>query len=457
MPTALTTGAAPIPTTTARRKKSRARGAVPGGGVPTLAGGYGRLVIDGDDEGRAHPGFVAVLNDLVPDGGYAALSSSESGAHILVVGRFPAGTKQVKIPLERDVKGFSTDHLDDDEEAHIDIFDGKHLTKETGKRVVGAPAEVGEVDAEALAEYAEEYDGSLPSERGGGEGTNTASSADGVAEPTAGEYAGPDPETWTVGDDETLAYRASVEAHYEGFAHVNFWKVTSAAASHGAALGKFADDVLENLRGEDRDGASVGFGGKTESPGGEEYSTRRDVPNPPVYRKRRFADGDGRGRAVPTKAYSGLVGKLFERSREKELVQALHRIRPLLAEPALSVGRDLLDRAVGDDDGRLGVLARIEELLERRAAPGEATDFPAHDVIVRPGLDGVEELAERLAGVVGPGLSEVDVAIDIRAVGVHVDPLVDTLLLMPVLLLVRAGLNVGGNSGHVSMAAVAPS
>lgn len=94
----------------------------------------------------------------------------------------------------------------DDEEAHIDIFDGKHLTKETGKRAAGAPAEVGEVDAEALAEYAEEYGGALPSERGGGGGTNTASSADGVAEPTAGGYAGPDPETWTIGDDETLAF-----------------------------------------------------------------------------------------------------------------------------------------------------------------------------------------------------------------------------------------------------------
>ena len=125
-------------------------------------------------------------------------------------------------------------------------------------------------------------------------------------------------------------------------------------------------------------------------------------------------------------------------------------------EPALPIGRDLLDRAVGDNHGRLGVLARIEELLERRAAPGEATNLPAHDVVVRPSLDGVEEPAELFAGVVGPGLSEVDVAIDVGAVGVRVDPLVDTLLLVPVLVLVCAGSNVGGDSGHVSMVSVAP-
>jgi hypothetical protein len=65
--------------------------------------------------------------------------------------------------------------------------------------------------------------------------------------------------------------------------------------------------------------------------GGEEHSTRRDA-RPPVYRRLDYRDGDGDGRAVPTKHYTGLTGELFQQSREDELVQAVHRIRPLLAE-----------------------------------------------------------------------------------------------------------------------------
>lgn len=66
--------------------------------------------------------------------------------------------------------------------------------------------------------------------------------------------------------------------------------------------------------------------------GGAEHSTRRDAPNPPIYRKLLYEDSAGEGRAVATKHYTGLTGALFRESREKELVQAVHRIRPLLAE-----------------------------------------------------------------------------------------------------------------------------
>ncbi len=65
--------------------------------------------------------------------------------------------------------------------------------------------------------------------------------------------------------------------------------------------------------------------------GGVEHSTRRDCENPPVYRKLEFADENGDGRAVPTKHYTGLAGSLFRQTREQELEQAVHRIRPLLA------------------------------------------------------------------------------------------------------------------------------
>lgn len=66
--------------------------------------------------------------------------------------------------------------------------------------------------------------------------------------------------------------------------------------------------------------------------GGVEHSTRRDASNPPVYRKLRFEDDNGQGRAVPTKHYTGLVGALFREAPEQELKQAVHRIRPLLAD-----------------------------------------------------------------------------------------------------------------------------
>lgn len=68
--------------------------------------------------------------------------------------------------------------------------------------------------------------------------------------------------------------------------------------------------------------------------GGNEHSTRRNAPNPPVYRKLLYEDEEGHGVAVPTKHYTGVTGDLFRESREKELEQFAHRIRPLLADSA---------------------------------------------------------------------------------------------------------------------------
>jgi hypothetical protein len=66
--------------------------------------------------------------------------------------------------------------------------------------------------------------------------------------------------------------------------------------------------------------------------GGGEHSSRRESPNPPVYRKLRYEDDHGLGRAVPTKHYDGLVGDLFQETRTNELEQTVHRPRPLLAD-----------------------------------------------------------------------------------------------------------------------------
>lgn len=66
--------------------------------------------------------------------------------------------------------------------------------------------------------------------------------------------------------------------------------------------------------------------------GGAEYSSRREAPNPPLYRKYRYQDDDGRGRAVATKGYNGVGGELFAKEREDEIEQAAHRIRPILTD-----------------------------------------------------------------------------------------------------------------------------
>ena len=81
-----------------------------------------------------------------------------------------------------------------------------------------------------------------------------------------------------------------------------------------------------------RDARLLAMGRDDVDTGGTEYSTRRGAEHDPVYRRLHYTDDQGQGRAIPTKHYDGLVGTLFRESREKELVQALHRIRPLLAD-----------------------------------------------------------------------------------------------------------------------------
>jgi len=91
-----------------------------------------------------------------------------------------------------------------------------------------------------------------------------------------------------------------------------------------------------NERGLRREARLLATGRDDVRVGGTEYGTRRNedgdiTAEPPVYRKYNYADDTGVGRAVPTKAYSGMMGTLFEDKREKELVQLAHRIRPVLA------------------------------------------------------------------------------------------------------------------------------
>lgn len=66
--------------------------------------------------------------------------------------------------------------------------------------------------------------------------------------------------------------------------------------------------------------------------GGTEHGPRDGAEGEPIWRKLDYEDDQGKGRAVKTKTYTGLVGTLFREHREDELEQIVHRVRPVLAE-----------------------------------------------------------------------------------------------------------------------------
>jgi hypothetical protein len=106
--------------------------------------------------------------------------------------------------------------------------------------------------------------------------------------------------------------------------------------------------------------------------GGVEYSTRGDCRNPPIYRKLRYTDDEGCGRALATKHYTGLVGALFREAREKELEQVVHRVRPLLADPDDPVHVELLTNV--PTSLPIDEVSTLEELAETPAAMLPVTD-----------------------------------------------------------------------------------
>lgn len=146
--------------------------------------------------------------------------------------------------------------------------------------------------------------------------------------------------------------------------------------------------------------------------GGAEHSTRDGAENPPVYRKLFFEDEHGRGRAVPTKRYTGLVGALFEESRESELVQAVHRMRPLLADEddpkhaylltnvptALPVDEVATFKQLADPlralmpipEGAIELLGHVERVLE-----GNGPDGFRAEALVDVDADGAVKMKKR--------------------------------------------------------------
>jgi len=153
-----------------------------------------------------------------------------------------------------------------------------------------------------------------------------------------------------------------------------------------------------------RDAELLAMTGDGVRAGGAEHSTRRGAEHPPVYRKLHYEDDEGRGRAVPTKHYTGLTGTLFRESREKELVQALHRIRPLIADEAKHAYLlTNVPTAIPVDE-----LATFEEFADPLEAmlpvPEGAIDLleAVHDVVAGDGPDGFRagQLVEERDGVV---------------------------------------------------------
>jgi hypothetical protein len=94
------------------------------------------------------------------------------------------------------------------------------------------------------------------------------------------------------------------------------------------------------------------------------------------------------------------------------------------------VGSNFVDPAVGDRDGRTGLLASPEELLIDATQASEPRDLP-DDIVVLAGFDRRDEVGKLLTTRVCPGLREVNVAIDLCRIGVVlVEPSVDRLALV---------------------------
>jgi hypothetical protein len=130
--------------------------------------------------------------------------------------------------------------------------------------------------------------------------------------------------------------------------------------------------------------------------GGDEHSTRRNAPNPPVYRKFYYRDDDGRERAIPTKHYTDITGARSREEREDELEQVVHRLRPVLAEETkfvymvtnvptdvpideLATFEELADplrATLPVPDGALSLLEHVYAALERDSPDGFRAETP---------------------------------------------------------------------------------
>ena len=108
------------------------------------------LFIDGDkirdpDTGEVIPEFPAAVDRLT--GGeptFQEISSSDTGAHALVEGRLPDGTRTKYIKLcDEPVFGH-------DEPPMLELYEGPKVAVLTGRRVAGTPAEIVPVDPDGL-------------------------------------------------------------------------------------------------------------------------------------------------------------------------------------------------------------------------------------------------------------------------------------------------------------------
>ena len=129
-------------------------------------------------------------------------------------------------------------------------------------------------------------------------------------------------------NDERGGFPENVDfAHYHAVKGENAYKDHDAMFTLGAppvrvdGPGGIREQARLLAQGDHADGIEVG---------GVEHSTRRGTEDP-IRRKLRFEDDDGKGKEVPTKGYTGLVGTLYAIHHEREIEQAVHRIRPVNA------------------------------------------------------------------------------------------------------------------------------
>lgn len=229
-------------------------------------------LIDWDDvrdpeTGRVHPVCAEFLRRYP---GYADISVSGTGVHQLVLGGLGEhGGKFIAHIDDEPAFGVLDNGGGKDDWPQVEIYDGGRHIHMSGRLVEGAENEL--YDGQGLInELIDRFAETATAHPTAREITVTETVDGETVErthevTTEAEYTGPDPEEWDIPDDRCLEYHAAVEAHYHGHSSGHYWRVTGAAAAWGHKLEKKPEEIIEDLRSENKAGASSGFGGKTTS------------------------------------------------------------------------------------------------------------------------------------------------------------------------------------------------
>ena len=223
-------------------------------------------------------------------GGYVEISTSGEGLHQFVFGGLRHRDKFIAPIDDKLLLGAETcvcdgQHDSDNDECdedfpQVEIYDGGRHVAMTGDTYERGTEDVVEgqncIDA-LVSEYAaaevdaghRTYNPKQGATQHDAEQDDSAASI--VPLPDPAEYAGPTVEALRESKpaDRSLAYHAVVEAFCDGYADVLNWRLEGVAAALGQREDRTAREVIDDLRGGDREGGSVGYDKKT--PGRVEY------------------------------------------------------------------------------------------------------------------------------------------------------------------------------------------